>query len=120
MNHVINSDKGVPSPGTTQGGPIKARLQTGERISYTSSEALDQSGRAGVLFRVVGDNSFGWAEAVAFWGGNIKMVIHRHKSNHLNHEHVNLPRSISYAEAFSLTPTHPSWDGIFLGTIRGP
>ena len=69
---------------------------------------------------MVGENSFGWAEAAALWGRNIEMVTHRHKSNHRNCEHFNLPRSISYAEAYSLTPIDSSWDGIFLGTIRDP
>ena len=69
---------------------------------------------------MVRDNSFGLAEAAALWHGNIEMVIHRHKSNHCNCEHFNLPRSISYAEAYSLTPIDSSWDGIFLGTIRDP
>ena len=69
---------------------------------------------------MVRDNSFGWAEAVALWGGNIEMVIHSHKINHLNHEHFNLSHSISYADAFLLTLTHLSLDGIFLGTIRSP
>jgi len=38
-------DKGVSVLETTQGIPIQASLQTGERIAYINSNVLDQRGR---------------------------------------------------------------------------
>ena len=72
------------------------------------------------MFRVVGDNLFGWAEAASLWGGAIGMVTHKHTSNHRNCLQFNLPCSIAYAQACELPSARCSWDGILLSTIRDP
>ena len=116
---VFISDKNVSRGKTIHGEPTKAILQTGENIVYKSSKTLDQRGRTSVLFRVVGENSSGWAEVAALWGGTTEIITRRHKINHHNCGRFKIPRSISHANAFSMGPVDPPWDGIFLATVWG-
>jgi len=117
--HVFNSEKDASVLGTTQGIPIQASLQTRERIAYINSNVLDRRVRTQILFRVVGDNLFGWVEAALLWGGTIEMVTHKHKSNHRNCLQFNLPRYISHSQAYEVPPARSTWDGILLTTSRG-
>ena len=62
--------------------PVKVSLQTGEKIVQTSSKLLDQRSKCNILFRIVGDNSHGWAEAAGLLDGTIEAITHRVPGNH--------------------------------------
>ena len=69
-------------------------------------------------FRVVGDCSFGWVEAVASWGGRLDTIVHRKEDNHPISEAFNdLPPSISASQVLASTPAGISFDGVLLATI---
>ena len=53
------------------------------------------------------------------WGGTTEIITHKHESNHHNCGRLKLPRSISHANAFSMGPVDPPWDGIFLAIVWG-
>ena len=116
-----NSNNKAASPSeVVDGVPAKVSLRTGEKVVITSSKPLSRSGREGVLFRIVGKDSFGWGEAAVIWGGHVEAVIHRHQTNIKIHQLFKLPKPISVAKALSSLspPAETSWNGIMLGTIR--
>lgn len=118
-SHEDHSDKDTSPSEVVQVGPAEGNLQIGEKVFNTGCKSLSRGGRNSVMFRVVGDDSFGWAEAAALWGGTVEAVIHRQQPNHRINEPFYLPRSISVAAACSLSPADSPWDGILLVTIRG-
>ena len=62
--------------------PFQIGLRLGEAQVKITSSQLERQGRTVVLFRVVGDDSFGWAEAAVLWGRTIEVVTHRLQPNH--------------------------------------
>ena len=70
-------------------------------------------------FRIVGDNSHGWAEAAASWGGTVEAITHRVHGNHQFRAYFDIPRSIPVAQAHCPPFADSPWDGILLATIHG-
>ena len=83
----------------SHGEPAKISLQTGEEIAQASSKLLDQRSRGNILFRIVGDNSHGWAELSASRGGTVEAITHRVQGNHQIRAYFDLPCSIPVAQA---------------------
>ncbi len=71
-----------------------------------------------MLFRVVGDNSLGWAEAAVSWGVMIEGIYHRQQDSHHISIALSLPQSTSVAQALCSPSAGESWDGIMLATIQ--
>ena len=116
---MMGNDEAVIPIAATQ-GPTRCLLETGERIAVTSSLYLSRGGRKDIEFRVVGDLSCGWAEAVASWGGKLDMIVHRQESNHLVAAAFTvLPLSLPASQVLASSSTGPSFHGILLATIRG-
>ena len=100
-------------------GPAKVSLHTGEKLANVNSKSLSRGGRSSIIFRVIGDDSFGWAEAAALWGGDVDVIVHRQLSNHQINEQFNLPCSVPVALAPVPPLANSRWNGILLITIRG-
>jgi len=97
-------------------GPAKVSLHTGEKLANVNSKSLSRGGRSSIIFQVIGDNSFGWAEAAALWGGDVDVIVHRQLSNHQINEQFNLPCSVPVA----LAPVPPSQTLVGMGSYSSP
>ncbi len=77
-------------------------LHIGGRAVMKQYRHLDWTGCNRVEFRVVGNNTVGWAEAVPLWRGSLNTVDHFGQNNHFYHSVLNLPQSISVQEGLNL------------------
>ena len=115
--HVFTGGKDISSSEVIQLGPVRVNLQTGEKLAYYRKKTLDRGGVGNVSFRIVGDNSHGWAEAAKSWGGTVDAIVHSTQANHQFNKAFNLPKSIPVSKAHYLSPADSQWNGIMLGTI---
>ena len=86
-------------------GPRLDNLRTGELVVNNISRPKSRGGRSTVCVRVVGDSSFGWAEAAQLWGASIDIVVHRIYPNHLLRDIFNHPKSIPISAIVDAPPT---------------
>ncbi len=115
---TLGGDKGVCLVDADTQGPT-AILHTGELVAQIESRMVGQRGRGNIRFRVVGDNSLGWAEAASQWGGCVDCIVHFRLNNHLFNSTLRLPSSISLTSVRQSPLVEPSdWDGVMLSTIR--
>ena len=80
---------------------------------------MDQRSRGNILFRIVGDNLHGWAEAAGSWGRTVEAITHMVQYNHQFRAYFDLPCSISVAQAHCPPFADSPWDGILLAAIHG-
>ena len=107
-----------PSLGGGLGGPPSDSLLTGEKIVKSERKQLGRSGREHIAYRIIGDNSSGWAEAAILWGGTVDMIVHFSDNNHFVSSALHLPSSIPAKEALSSPPVgDQGWDGVLLSTV---
>ena len=100
--HAICGDLCERSEGVTRNVaslPFEIGLQLGEAQVKITSSQLEWQGRTVVLFRVVGDDSFGWVEAAVLLEGTVELVTHRLQPNHSSCAQFGLPKSVSVIEA---------------------
>ena len=98
-------------------GPRLDNLRTGELVVNNISRPKSRGGRSTVCVRVVGDSSFGWAEAAQLWGASIDIVVHRIYPNHLLRDIFNHPKSIPISAIVDAPPLVKNWNGIMLATV---
>ena len=79
-------------------------LRTGKRIVVHRSRPRARGWRENIRIGVVGDNSFGWAEAAQLWGVEVEVIIHKVHDHHCLSSCFQLPDSCDYEEALYLFP----------------
>ena len=94
-------------------------LRTGKCTVVHRSRPRARGGRENIRVGVVGDNSFGWAEAAQLWGVEVEVIIHKVQDHHCLSSCFHLPDSCDYEEALYLFPP-ASWDGLLLMTVGEP
>lgn len=104
VSPAVQGDRVGATPGAPCVGTRLQGLQTGEEFVNEYSRAHANGGREHVRVRVVGDQSFGWAEAACTWGAGLELVVHRKFCNHMVNDLFKLPRSVDHTTALVLAP----------------
>ena len=57
-------------------------MRISKSITIHRSRPRPRGGRENIKVRIVGDNSFGWTQAVQVWGAEVEEVIDKAQDNH--------------------------------------